>query len=134
MRPSLFTEYLIIMCPEWLTSLTPSLRMCDVCVCIAHTILNPHRMGEICAQTKHLSTEPTYRSEHLKQQRQQHRLSRRTHGHKYNGLTTFSFCKLCGTVSGNLFIFLFFDDVVVVGCFSLFSFHSYRPFMCVILN
>lgn len=38
----------------------------------------------------------------------------RTHRHKYNSLTTFSFCKLCGTVSGNLFIFLFFDDVVAV--------------------
>lgn len=76
---------------------------------------------EICAQTKHLSVLLITRTHHthiepsntleaaaaaaaastvLNAQR-----------HKYNGLTTFSFCKLCGTVSGNLFIFLFVDDV-----------------------
>lgn len=106
-------------------------------VFIAHTISYPHRLGEICAQTKHLSAEHT-RVWTLEAAATT--IASRTHRHKYNSLTTFSFCKLCGTVSGNLFIFLFFDDVVAVHtcrcrfsflffCSPCFCFHSYRPFM-----
>lgn len=49
-----YSPNVLLYCPEWLTSLTPSFRMY---VFIAHTISYPHRMGEICAQTKHSSAE-----------------------------------------------------------------------------
>lgn len=96
-----------------------------------YDFLYPLWMDEICAQTKHLSAEHTHSNTWGGSRcSSSSKCSCKTNRQNYNSLTTFIFCKLCGTVSGNLFISLFFDDI---DFFPVFAF-IFIAHLCVILN